>query len=243
MLAKSRGLSRPVYVLLVLFILLMAAHISWLAPAADAMPVKACAKGNEWEEVKEKGADGAVVVFVCRCHRDSRGVVLWCGWEFSRLEPAKNDKYTEASRLSSDPPYRMRIETALGEGRGGGDAIGSIDMRNPNWTDLTRRVAVRTIMQYKPTATSGWLTCHDTGWKEAPTQRPRWSVWVPQWTQPDCGKGYYQAKVAGEFFAISKNAWIKSNWHYSGSIYMSGPCCVATTEPTTTPGPDVTGDP
>jgi hypothetical protein len=243
MLVKSRGSSRSLYALLALFVLMMTAHISWLASAADAMPLKACTPANEWEEVKEPGTDGAQNVFLCRCYRSPTGRILTCGWEFSRLEPANNDKYTEASRLSSDPPYRMRIETALGEGRGGGDAIGSIDMRNPDWTDLTRRVAVRTIMQYKPTATSGWLTCHDTGWREAPTQRPRWSVWVAQWTQPDCGKGYYQAQVAGEFFAISKNAWIKSNWHYSGSIYLSGPCCTPTDEPTTTPGQEITGGP
>jgi hypothetical protein len=206
------------------------------------MPVKKCTEAIEFLEEPENGADGAKVYYICLCFRDLQGVVQWCEWQFSRLEPARNDKFTEARRLSSNPPFRMRIEAALGEGRGGGDAIASIDIRNPNWTDLTRRIAARTIMQYKPTPTAGWLTCHDTGWKEAPTQRSRWSVWVPQYTKPDCGVGYYQAQAAGEFYSTSQNSWIKSQWHYSGSIYMSGSCCTPT-EPTTTPGPAVTGDP
>lgn len=237
MLVRRQSLPRSLFTLLAVFMVLTFTQFGPRVTPASAMPMPKCWAGVEWQEVEEPGADGATVVFVCMCTRNSSGQVLYCEWVFSKLKPAQNDvPPNEARRLSSDPPYRMRIETAFGEGVGGGDAIGSIDMRNPDWSDLTRRVAVRTIMQYSPIGSQTWSTCHDTKWKEAPTQRPRWSVWVVQYTMPDCGAGYYRAQSAGRFFSVSLNQWITSNWHYSGYLYIDNiPPNFVTADPTESP--------
>jgi hypothetical protein len=180
------------------------------------------------------------VVWFCGPHHNYiTGAIDYWYWQFSHIKPKKNDQAKETDVSRSSPPYKMFIQTAVGEGRGGGVAIGQMDLRNPDDTLLTRRIAVRTIMQVEPSPTAGWLTCHDTGWKERSSPGSRFWVSVVQYTQPDCGKGYYRAQVAARFFSISLNRWETRGWVYSPSLYLPAVCCAATTEPAVTPSPAV----
>lgn len=165
-------------------------------------------------------------------------------WEFLRFVPAGGDKVVRATRNSQSPPYWMNVSGIVGKGEGGGAVGGRIWIKNPNGTNLSRRIAVHLIMEYAPTPTSGYLNCHDLGWDEAISpQAETTSFWNNQ-TQPDCGEGYYRAQVAGRFWSVSQNNWITSNWHYTGALFITTCCRRAPKEERTfTPGPPVTGNP
>jgi hypothetical protein len=165
-------------------------------------------------------------------------------WDFLRFKPAGGDKVVRATRNSQSPPYWMLVSGVVGKGEGGGAVGGRIWIKDPSGANLSRRVAVHLIMEYAPTPTSGYLNCHDLGWDEAISpQAETTSFWNNQ-TQPDCGDGYYRAQVAGRFWSVSQNNWITSNWHYTGSIFITT-CCrrALKKEPTFRPRPPVTGNP
>jgi hypothetical protein len=185
-------------------------------------------------------AGDVVVVWVCLGYDEFTDQGQWVriyDWFYSHTEPANNDKTVRAKRYSSSPPYKMYIQSSFGVGSGGGAAVGTMRITNPNGTALNRRIAVRTITEVQTSPTGSFYNCRDSGWVEAPTQRSWWNKKTLQYTQPDCGAGYYRSQVAGRFFSVSLNQWITSNWHYSGSIWLSAP--VLLTEPTATPRPHV----
>jgi hypothetical protein len=229
---------KPLLGLLALLMVMTAAQIGPLARSASAEPPerrKHCPYLGA--EDPEELADGTVIIWVCTKFFNVHGLEYW-DWQFSRIiyPPRDNrDRLTTASRESSSPPYRMAIQSAVSDGRGGGVAVGAIGIYNLDGTELNRRIAVHTIMEYAPSPTSGYLNCHDLGWVEAPSQRHFWSKSIVQYSEPDCGTGYYRAQVAGRFFATSTNAWETSSWHYSPALYMTAPSGANRKEPTTTP--------
>ena len=150
----------------------------------------------------------------------------------------------ETARAEVDRLIDQGVSGVVGKGEGGGAVGGRIWIKDPSGANLSRRVAVHLIMEYAPTPTSGYLNCHDLGWDEAISpQAETTSFWNNQ-TQPDCGDGYYRAQVAGRFWSVSQNNWITSNWHYTGSIFITT-CCrrALKKEPTFRPRPPVTGNP
>ena len=229
MVARSRGAPRPLLASLALFLVLAAAQLGPLAPSAAAIPPperRFCEPlGAIDVEVLQ---DGAKLEWICvqDFEFDNDPTSEFWRWEFYRFTPGPSQKQ-HGSRVSSSPPYRMHIDSAVGTGVGGGDAVGAIWINNPNGTALNRRIAVHTIMEYAPSPTSSYINCHDLGWVEAPTQRSFWRVAIKQYSQPDCGQGYYRAQVAGRFLATSTNTWQTSSWHYSPAVFIrcTDPSC------------------
>lgn len=244
-LVKQSGFRKPLLALLALLMVMTAAQIGPLTLSASAEPLpqnKHCPYPGATK--RDPVGDGGYVEWICKrffAYPNDPLSEYW-EWEFSKYVPGSMVKLKTATRYSNSPPYIMRIQSAVGNARGGGTALGAIVILNRDGTSLNRRIAVRTIMEYAPTATSGYYNCHDKGWKEAPTQRHYWWTAIGQYTEPDCGTGYYRAQVAGRFYSVSLNQWITSQWHYSDAVYLSAPP-PPTSEPTVTPGPAVTGNP
>ena len=94
--------------------------------------------------MREAGSDGATVVW--RCERFFNGSVEVWEWEFSRVEPARRDSRTIWRGGASSPPYKMNLQAAIGEGQGGGFAVGSVTIFTADYGNLDRRIAARTIM-------------------------------------------------------------------------------------------------
>lgn len=243
MLMTSRSLRKPLLALLTLLLVLATVQIGPFATYAFADPPKErqfCPYPGATET--QTLADGTQVEWICkRFFAFENNTYEYWAWEYSKTIPGSQNKLTTATRYSDSPAYIMWIQSALGNGKGGGDATGSITIFGRYGTNLDRPIAARTIMQVQYSPTSGaWYTCHDTGWQQASVARSWQTAFVPQNATPDCGNGYYRTQAAGRFYSYTTNAWITSKWHYTGSMYLAP---VPNLEPTVTPGPEVTGDP
>ena len=75
-------------------------------------------------------------------------------------------------------------------------------------------------MEVEYSGSSTFQNCRDTGWKEAPSPQSEYAAFLNNYTQPDCGTGYYRAQVAGRFWSISQSRWITSQWHYTSPIWI-----------------------
>jgi hypothetical protein len=240
LLPRLRRSRRSLVALLALVTLLTATQLGLLATSARAEPqLHLCSP--EWAERELATGTGINIIERCEPHPwyfMSLPGTLW-DWAFLRFKPADQDKRVIAKRYSSSPPYSMKIQGIFGGGTGGGAAGGNIRLTNPDGTPLNRRIAARAIIEVQPNPSGGFQNCRDSGWKESSSASWK-SAWFNQYTQPDCGKGYYRAQVAGRFWSVSLNKWITSQWHYTTPIWVDGPpiCCVAT-EPTVTPTPHV----
>jgi hypothetical protein len=227
---KSRTLRSLRRLLPVLGLTLVLVQLGPLTSRAFAhIPLEECGPDIAYETRDQTLQDGTIVVWQC---------LPFEGWGYDWYEvdmKPGTQKSVVKRTSSSSPPYKMLTHSIIGEGQGGGDFVGAIDLRNPNLTDLVRRVRVRIIVRYQSSPTSTWYACHDTNWQEAPSQRARFDINVQQYTQPDCGKAYYEAKVGAEFYSISQNTWVFPGWVLSGSLYLSGPCCVAPGSSTRSP--------
>ncbi len=227
--------------LLTLLLALMTLQVGPLALSAAAIPPEGRRHCPELGAIdRETLQDGAVIEWICKEYWI--GTTDYWGWEFYRYVPGTSKK-AGGTRTSSSPPYIMRVTSAVGDGVGGGDALGAIWIFQPDGTALNRRLQVHTIMEYSPTSGGPYSNCHDLGWVEAPTEWSFWHTTIKQYNEPDCGTGYYRAQVAGRFWAISTGAWESSSWHYSPAVFISMPCCAPPKEPTVTPTPPVTGNP
>ena len=228
-------LKRPLLLALLVISLVLAA-----APAAaDPHPVRQFCP-SPGAELRESGADGAVIVWICTRINPDTLQEYW-EWVFSRIEPADRSSRTIWRGGASSPPYKMTLQAAVGEGRGGGFGVGSVTIFTAGYGNLDRRIAARTIVQVQTGPTAPWATCHDTGWREAPSPRSWMKAFVAQGVEPDCGDGYYRAQVAGRFYSETQRRWIQRGWIHSGARFMSGPtCCLATVEPRTKPRPALT---
>jgi hypothetical protein len=213
-------------------VLLVVAQVGPLAtPAAADPPAVRRFCPTPGAELREPGADGAVIVWVCTRVLSGTSSEYW-EWTFSRIEPARRDRRTIWRGGASSPPYKMTLQAAIGEGRGGGFGLGSVTIFSADYGNLDRRIAARTIVQVQAGPTARWATCHDTGWREARTPRSWMQAFVAQGIEPDCGDGYYRAQVAGRFYSTSRHRWVQRGWIYSGALFMNGPtCCVATSRP------------
>lgn len=246
MLVEKRGVHKPRLVLLALLAVLMVVQFGPLAPPAAADPPEN-RKHCPYPGAKEPQylSDGTVVWWICirdyaRIGATTKTYEYWV-WSYDHTEfpPAtKADQVTKWKGYDDSPSYLMRLEAVVADGRGGGDFAGSVFIANHDGSNLDRRLAVHLQVQYKPTATSGWLTCHPGSWKESGGAWSWMKTSVAQWTEPDCGTGYYRSRVYGRFFSTSLNTWIRRGPIYSPSMFLNGPG-TAPTEPTVTPaGPE-----
>jgi hypothetical protein len=192
--------------------------------AADPPPAHLCLEWADTQRPAETQDIGGGIVLVYKCVRD---IVFGFIWDIVDVRPGGGQKRAEYFSDSS-PPYQVRVRSILGVGTGGGVGVAYVDYRHPNDDPLVRIVAARVIVRYQPTGSSTWYACHDTNWQGAPTPRSLWEVHVVQYTQPDCGTGYYQAKVAGRFYSTSLERLITTPWVLSGSgVYLvcTDPSC------------------
>jgi hypothetical protein len=166
---------------------------------------------------------------------------LW-RWSFLRFEPADEADQQRRSVWVGDtsPAYRAQLSAMVGSGSGGGAAAGKFYIMGRNGEDLDRTIAVRLIMQVQPGPTSGWLTCHDLGWSQQSASSGKMNF-LDQYSQPDCGDGYYRAQVAGRFWSLSLNSWITRGYTYSPAVWVNGPGTITDgePEPTVTPTPAI----
>jgi hypothetical protein len=230
-LAKRRRLRNSQAILLGLLIAVGAVQIGPLATSASAAVYEHC---TPHDYMSQTLADGRVVWWRCNSFQIANDT-YWV-WQYDHTDfPTEPDEYTFWRGSASSPPYLMHLEAVVAEGGGGGDMVGQVYIFNPNGSNLDRRIAVHLQVQYKPTPTSGWLSCHAGSWKEAANPQSGMKTAVAQWTQPDCGDGYYRSRVYGRFFSTSLNTWIRRGPIYTPSLFLNGPG-TAPTEPTITPG-------
>jgi hypothetical protein len=209
---------RPLRLLIVVLVLTLIQVGLFAVPALAHVPTKPCGPDNYLEVVEQRLQDGTIVDWTCEAFEyQGHPRYQWIG----DVRVGEKKRQERIFAVAS-PPYVMITQAIMGVGQGGGDFVGSIDLRNPNFTDLVRRVRVRVIVRYQPTGSSGWYACHDTNWQEAPSPRARFDVNVQQYVQPDCGPAYYEARTGAEFYSTSLNKWVFPGWVYSGSIYISG---------------------
>jgi hypothetical protein len=232
--------------LMVLLTLLMVLTVTQLSPHAVAQEIEDVYHCSPpWDVITVATGKSLDVQYRCEPRMEDVDLRVW-RWYFYRFVPAGGDKRLTAVRRSSSPPYTMEIQGLFGEAQGGGGAGSRIFITNPSGSALNRRIAARVLMEVSSSPTGGWYNCagRDTGWVEAATQRSAMTAFLNNFTQPDCGVGYYRAQVAGRFWSISQNNWITSRWHYTAAVWVNGPpCCVAATEPTSKRVPPVTGNP
>ncbi len=152
-------------------------------------------------------------------------------WVFLRFALANQDQRRIWQGGGSLAPYKMVVNSLVGGGSGGGAGAAKMILYNPDGTHLNRTIAVRDVMQYQPSGSSSWYTCHDTGWKQASGSAKR--TWIWQYDQPDCGPAYYRTLAAGRFWSVSLNKWITHGWLYSPSLWI--PWGTAPAEPTSYP--------
>ena len=249
LLPRLRRLRKALLVPLALLVLVSAIQLGPLATLAAAQHVvdKECEPlGATREWVTGTGINIIDVCIQVPHITDIHGTHYKWIWDFLRFKPADGDKRVRASRSSTSPPYWMHIQGIFGGGAGGGAAGGRIWITNPDGSRLHRRIAVRVLMEVSSSPTGGWYNCagRDTGWREPPGPESEHHAFLNNYTQPDCGVGYYRTQVAGRFWSISLNQWITSQWHYTPAVWVDGPpCCVAATEPTSKRVPPVTGNP
>jgi hypothetical protein len=232
-LMKLRSFRKRRLVLLTLSIVFVAIQLGPLATPASAAVYKYCEP--LWSYDPDYLADGRVVWW--RCNRFYIANDEYWVWQYDHTDfPEEPDEYKFWRGGDSSPPYLMHLEAAIAEGGGGGDATGSVWIFNPNGSNLDRRIAVHLQVQYKPTPTSSWLSCHPGSWKEKATPGSWMKTYVAQYKEPDCGDGYYRSRVYGRFYSTSLNTWIRRGPIYTASLWLDGPpCCL--TEPPVTPGP------
>jgi hypothetical protein len=229
MLRKRRSLRKS---LLVLLALLMVLTVAQLGPASAAD--FGCTP--HWGERRFVTGGPLDIIERCEPVLTIGGDTVW-DWVFLRFALANQDKRTIWSGGASSPPYKMVLNALIGGGSGGGAGAAKVILYNPSGSHLTRRIAARALVEYQPTGSSGWYTCHDTGYKERESYAMRAYVW--QYTQPDCGPAYYRTKAAGRFWSISLNAWVTRGWITSPSLwitYGTGP--VEAESRPTTPSPN-----
>jgi hypothetical protein len=238
-LVKTREIRARLLIPLITLLLMVAATqlgpvaISYAAPG----DVHYCEP--EWAIITEVTSTGLNIQYRCEPFTTESGQVIWM-WNLYRFVPANNDQRRVIWLKDTSPPYRLSLNAMVGGIEGGGAAAGSVFITGLDGTDLNRRIASRTIMQVQTGPTSGWLTCHDTGWKEASIQRSWMKSSIDQFSQPDCGNGYYRAQVAGRFWSITLGTWITRGWTYSPAIWVDGPPgSLVDSEPTVTPTPEV----
>ena len=180
-------------------------------------------------------ADGTVVEWICVAVFRGTMSEYW-EWEFSRHIPGGRNQRTIWRGGDSSPSYKMTLQAAIGEARGGGNMTGSVTIFSGNYGNLDRRIAVHLQVQYQASPTSGWLNCHPGSWKEASTQRSWMHTTVVQRYEPDCGDGYYRSRVYGRLYSTTLNTWIRRGPIYSPALFLNGPGTTPT-ESTVTPGP------
>jgi hypothetical protein len=236
-LVKLRSLRKPLLALLAILIVFSAAQFGPLATSASAEPRpenKHCPEPGFREP--QYLDDGTVVWW--RCVRffvanDEYWVWVYDHTDFSGRTTA--DEYTFWRGGDNSPPYLMHLESVVADGRGGGDMVGSVIIFTPTGGNLDRRIAVHLQVQYKPTPTSSWLSCHPGSWREAASPRSWMKTAVAQYSEPDCGDGYYRSRVYGRFYSLSLGSWVRRGPIYTPSLWLDGP--PVPTEPTVTPGP------
>jgi hypothetical protein len=243
LLKPSRLRSRSALLVLVVAMVLTATQFSLYAVAQEIEDRYDCSP--PWDIITVRTGKNLDVQYRCEPRMYEEDLRVW-RWVFYRFVPAGGDKRVTAFRKSTSPPYAMEIQGLFGEAQGGGGAGSRIYITQPNGGNLDRRIAARVIMEVSNSPTGGWYNCagHDTGWVEASQPQSVMTAFLNNYTQPDCGVGYYRAQVAGRFWSVSLNRWITSQWHYTGAVWVNGPpCCVAATEPTSIRVPPITGDP
>jgi hypothetical protein len=232
MLRKPRSLRRSRLTLLALLLALAAIQLGPLAPAASAEDLYICSPPWAIRVVQLgngiTGKEQCVPVYM--------GVdgTIW-DWRPISAGPGNTNRRTDWFGGRSSPPYRMSLTALMGNGSGGGAAVGKVMIYNPNNTVLKRTIAARVVIQYqRPT---GWVTCRDSGWKQASAASQWMRASLNQYTQPDCGGGSYRALAAGRFYSVSLNRWETRGWIASPSVGLPSTCCVSeeTVEPTPTP--------
>lgn len=149
------------------------------------------------------------------------------------MKGAANNQRTNWEGGRTSPPYGMTLTALMSTGTGGGWAAGNVWIYNPDGTPLSRTIAARVVIQYL--RADGWWTCNDSGWKQPSSARDWSTAYIPQYTQPDCGKGSYRALAAGRFWSVSLNRWETRGWITSPTVSLSGG--VGPTEPTVEPTP------
>jgi hypothetical protein len=224
LLKLSRLRSRLALLVLSILMVLTATQFSPYAFAQDIEDEYHCSP--EWYVITVKTGKSLDVQYRCEPRMEEFDLRVW-RWTFFRFVPAGEDKRVGAVRRSSSPPYTMEITGLVGRAQGGGAAGGRIFITNPDGSNLDRRLAVRTIMEYRPSGSSVWSNCRDNGWVESPKAASAFATYINNFTQPNCGTGYYRTQVAGRFWSISQNNWITSLYHYTAAIYIvcTDPSC------------------
>ena len=204
---------------LLLFLVLVLLQVGPLADSAGADPPDEeeypCDASSVGDYQDQYIGGGQWIRWVC-----IEDEFLGYGWHPGNYIPGGGRK-THRYFSSSNPPYRAVVWSAMAEGTGGGTGSAYADFRHPNNALLIRRIATRVIIRYRAPGSSTVIACHDSNWQEAPSQRHNWENHVIQYTQPDCGTGYYEARSAGRFYSISLNRWIATGWVFSGEFYMA----------------------
>jgi hypothetical protein len=229
-LGKLRSLRRSLLALLAVLMVLTAVQLGPRASSAYADEIVIC--GVKWA-TREFVTGGPInVIERCEPVLTVSDVTFW-DWVFLRFKPANQDKRTIWQGGASTPPYKMVLNAMVGSGTGGGVGAAKVILYNPDGSHLNRTIAARALMQYQPTGSSGWYTCHDSGWKQASTSTYAKRAYIFQYDQPDCGPAYYRTLAAGRFWSISLNKWITRGWIYSPSVWI--PWGTAPAEPTSYP--------
>jgi hypothetical protein len=233
---KLRTGRRSLLLLLSILMALMIAQVGPLAPSAAADP-------PQWRRFcpspgvidRETLSDGTVLEWICTRVFAGTQDEFW-EWVFYRYIPGGRNEKAIWRGGASSPSYKMTLQAAVGEARGGGNMTGSVTIFTGNYGNLDRRIAVHLQVQYQPSPTSSWHNCGTGTWKEAPTQRSWMYTTRVQSYEPDCGDGYYRSRVYGRLFSTTTNSWIQRGPIYSPTLFLNGPG-TAPTEPRVTPGP------
>ena len=217
---KLRSLRKPLLTLLALLIAFASVQFGPGAATASAGDKQHC---PPFSTIKRTApGDGLTFEFYCTefLSEDEKAFV-W-NWELIGVKPKRTERRTVWQGGRTSPPYMMILQGLISDSHAGGAAGGMVTIQTPSGDTLNRRIAILMRIQYYRPST-GWGTCRNSVWHEAPTERS-WYYWsLDNGTVPDCGNGSYRTQVYGRFFSVSLNRWEQRGPIYSPAVTLPPP--------------------
>jgi hypothetical protein len=186
-------------------------------PAAAHIPLIACGAHNEHQAYLQVMTDGTGDRILWVCTKTTHpSLPVFYYWKIDSIGNIDDD--LEAFRGSIGRFYATEVWHGIVQGGFGVFSAGahrahirvesSFDVRHWSGAPADRSIGVHIVLKHL--VGGSWVSCADTGWKDAPSARSVYSYTF--WKLSSSCSGTVQLHSRGHFFSHSSQSWWTSPW-------------------------------